>query len=142
MIGLIVTGHGHFATGMEAGLHVIGGVPEHFRAVDFELSDSVEILENKLTKAMDDLADCDAILIMADLAGGSPFKSSVELGFPKGNVEVVAGTNMGMLLEINFQRAMSDDVHALAAQAVEVAKDSVRRFELQPIVQDIPTDGI
>ena len=40
MIGLIVTGHGHFATGMEAGLHVIGGVPEHFRAVDFELSDS------------------------------------------------------------------------------------------------------
>mgnify|MGYP002224546062 CR=1 FL=1 len=37
--------------------------------------------------------------MLSDLAGGSPFKTAVEIGFPRGNVEVVAGTNLGMLVE-------------------------------------------
>lgn len=128
MIGLIVTGHGHFASGLTEALHVIAGETDHYFAVDFDLGESTETLTDNLGQAMDALADCESVLILSDLAGGSPFKISVELGFPRG-FEVVAGANLGMLVEINMVRQFMDDVHALARQAVTVGKDQVQAFE-------------
>ncbi len=142
MIGLIVTGHGHFASGLTTSLNLIAGEPKNYAAVDFEATDSTEDLAKKLTSAMDSLSDCDSILVLCDLAGGSPFKTAVEIGFPKGNVEVVAGTNLGMLVEINLTRTFSEDVKALAESAVSVGKDQVVRFELKKPVQEEVTDGI
>ena len=123
MIGLIVTGHGHFASGLTSSLKLIAGEPKDYVAVDFEEQDSVEDLATKLTAAMDSLKDCDAILVLSDLAGGSPFKTSVEVGFPRGNVEVVAGTNLGMLVEINLTRTFIENVKDLAESALNVGKD-------------------
>ena len=96
MIGLIVTGHGHFATGLTTSLNLIAGDAKEYVAVDFEATDSTDDLAKKLTDAMDSLKDCEGIIVLSDLAGGSPFKTAVEIGFPRGNVEVVAGTNLGM----------------------------------------------
>lgn len=123
-----MTGHGHFASGLTEALNVISGPAEHYFAVDFDLSDSTDDLARHLEAAMNDLADCESVLVLSDLAGGSPFKVSVELGFPKG-YEVVAGTNLGMLVEINMVRQFMDDVHELARQAVTVGKDQVQAFQ-------------
>ena len=133
MIGLIVTGHGHFATGLTTSLNLIAGDAKEYVAVDFEATDST-----------DDLAkDCEGIIVLSDLAGGSPFKTAVEIGFPRGNVEVVAGTNLGMLVEINLTRTFSEDVHALAESACNVGKDQVMRYVFQHIEQnDDFSDGI
>lgn len=145
MIGLIVTGHGHFASGMTEALNVIAGPAENYCAVDFNLSDSTDILAENLSKAMESLSACESVLILSDLAGGSPFKVSVELGFPRG-YEVVAGTNLGMLVEINMVRQFMDDVHELAKQAVTVGKDQVQAFEFKmpaaPVENDDFSDGI
>jgi PTS system N-acetylgalactosamine-specific IIA component len=144
MIGLIVTGHGHFASGLTEALNVIAGPAENYKAVDFNLTDSTDDLAANLTKAMDELSDCESILFLTDLAGGSPFKTSVELGFQKG-YEVVAGTNLGMLVEINMVRQFSDDIHALADQAVMVGREQVQKFTfVAPAVQedDDFSDGI
>lgn len=127
MIGLIVTGHGRFASGLSEALYVIAGPTENYFAVDFELDESTESLTARLQEAMDALSGCESILILSDLAGGSPFKISVELGFPKG-FEVVAGANLGMLVEMNMVRQFMDDVHELARQAVTVGKDQVQAF--------------
>lgn len=59
----------------------------------------------------------------------------MELGFPRG-YEVVAGTNLGMLVEINMVRQFMDDVHALAKQAVTVGRDQVQAFEFRPPVKN------
>ena len=100
-------------------------------------------LAKKLTDAMDSLKDCEGIIVLSDLAGGSPFKTAVEIGFPRGNVEVVAGTNLGMLVEINLTRTFSEDVHALAESACNVGKDQVMRYVFQHIEQnDDFSDGI
>lgn len=130
MIGLIVTGHGHFASGLTEALNVIAGPANNYCAVDFNLTDSTDDLIRHLEEAMDSLSDCESVLVLSDLAGGSPFKASVELGFPRG-YEVVAGTNLGMLVEINMVREFMDDVHALAKQAVTVGKDQVQAFEMK-----------
>lgn len=144
MIGLIVTGHGHFASGLTEALNVIAGPAENYYAVDFNMQDSTDDLAAHLQDAMDNLKDCESVLILSDLAGGSPFKVAVELGFPKG-YEVVAGTNLGMLIEINMVRQFMDDVHALAQQAITVGKDQVQLYEFKMPVQpenDDFSDGI
>lgn len=143
MIGLLVTGHGHFATGLTSSLNLIAGEAENYEAVDFVQEDSVEDLAKKLNAAYDRLfTTCDAVLVLSDLAGGSPFKTAVENGFPRGNVEVVAGTNLGMLIEMNFMRAFADDVTTLAENAVNTGKTATIRYEFKPVENVEPTDGI
>jgi PTS system N-acetylgalactosamine-specific IIA component len=130
MIGLIVTGHGKFGSGMAAALDVIAGLPENFAAVDFGMSDSSEELTEKLEAVIDSMQNTDGILILADLAGGTPFKTAVEVGFPRG-IEVVAGTNLGMLLEVNSMRSFETDAKALAKSAVEAGKSTIVHFEFK-----------
>mgnify|MGYP000562147186 CR=1 FL=1 len=60
MIGLIVTGHGNFASGLTSSLKLIAGEPKNYVAVDFLESYSVDDLERELTKALDELKDCEA----------------------------------------------------------------------------------
>lgn len=134
MIGLIITGHGRFASGLSEALRAIAGPTQYYCAVDFDMLETLEELTAHLEEAMDSLKECESILILCDLAGGAPFKVSVELGYPRG-YEVVAGTNLGMLVEINMGRQFMDDVHALALQAVTVGKDQIQAFEYKaPVV--------
>ena len=71
MIGLIVTGHGHFATGLKSALALLGGEPSDFVAVDFPDGDTTEDLAAKLTAALEELAGCEGVLVCCDLLGGS-----------------------------------------------------------------------
>ena len=73
MTGMIVTGHGSFATGITSGLRLLAGEPAYYEMVDFLPEDSVEVLAGKLKGAADRLADCQDIIIYADLTGGPPF---------------------------------------------------------------------
>ena len=136
MIGLIVTGHGNFATGLTSSLKLIAGDPQNYVAVDFPQEYSVEDLERELTKALDSLKDCDGILV------GSPFKTAVMVGYPRGNVEVLAGTNLPMLIEVNMGRSFIEDLGALTEMAMNTGKDQVVRYEFKPVVQEESSDGI
>lgn len=142
MIGLVVTGHGNFATGLTSSLKLIAGEPKNYVAVDFLESYSVEDLERELNKAFDELKDCEGILVLSDLGGGSPFKTAVTIGFPKGNIEVVAGTNLPMLIEVNMGRQFVEDLGMLTEMAINTGKDQVVRYEFKPVEQEIPEDGI
>lgn len=144
MIGLIVTGHGNFGSGLTSSLKLIGGDQEDYKYVDFIQEYSVEDLNRELTKAMDELKACEGILVLSDLAGGSPFKTAVEVGFPRGNVEVIGGTNLPMLIEISMTRKFMSDmsVKDLANAALSTGKDQIVRYEFKPVVQEISDDGI
>ena len=51
MIGLIVTGHGHFATGLTSSIDLIAGPQDNYVAVDFD-GEGTEKLENDLKSIM------------------------------------------------------------------------------------------
>lgn len=142
MIGLLVTGHGNFGSGLTSSLNLIAGEQEHYQFVDF--TKEVDELREDLTNAMEALKDCEGILVLSDLVGGSPFKTAVEVGFPRGNVEVVGGTNLPMLVEISMTRKFMSDmsVKELADAAVNTGKDQIVRYEFKPIEQVISDDGI
>ena len=103
MIGVIVTGHGNFATGLTSSVKLIAGSPENYVPVDFTQDKSTDDLERELREAIDLLkASCSGILIFTDLVGGSPFKVSAELSVELKDsvpIAVLSGTNLGMLVE-------------------------------------------
>lgn len=142
MIGLIVTGHGNFGSGFTSSLNLIAGEQESYKYVDFVQEYTVDDLSRELTKAMDELKDCEGILVLSDLPGGSPFKTAVEVGFPRGNVVVLGGTNLPMLVEVSMARKFIEDLESLANMAINTGKDQVVRYEFKPVEQETPEDGI
>lgn len=130
MIGMIVTGHGFFATGITSALKLLVGEPEQYEAVDFEPEDSIDMLTEKLKAAVDRLKDCEGILLLTDLRGGSPYNVASRLCMAeKEGLEVVAGTNLPMLIEVYMSRGMVPDADALAGMALEAGSSQVVRFE-------------
>ena len=144
MVGILVTGHGNFATGLTSSVNLIAGMPQKYEAVDFLESYGVEQLAEKLSEAMDRLSDCEGILVFSDLAGGSPFKTAVEVGMTKSNrVEVLAGTNLGMIIELSMARGFIEDMDTLVNMALETGKSQVVHFQFaQPVEQNEDEDGI
>ena len=142
MIGIILTGHGNFATGLNSALELIAGKQENIEVVDFGKEDSVAVLEVNLSAALNRLKSCDKIAFLTDLAGGFPFKNSVMLSlkYEKGKSFVISGTNLGMLLEI----LMSEDnytIDELKQLAVEAGTSSIKIYE-EKVRKTENTEGI
>ena len=132
MLGLLVTGHGHFATGLNSSLELIAGAQPNVALVDFEADHSIETLKENLTNALDSLKEYDGVLVLSDLPGGSPFKTAVELKFerPDQAIEVIAGTNLPLLIASSTMTAVFDSPLDLAEAMIPEGKDSIFRFEL------------
>ena len=138
MLGLLVTGHGHFATGLNSSLELIAGAQPNVALVDFEADHSVETLKENLTKALDSLKEYDGVLVLSDLPGGSPFKTAVELKFerPDQAIEVIAGTNLPLLIASSTMTAVFESPLDLAEAMIPEGKDSIIRFELAARVEE------
>lgn len=130
MIGLLITGHGNFATGITTSVNLIAGKQSCYETVDFLTSYSIVDLENELTKAMDNLKDCEGIIVMSDLGGGSPFKSSATIGRNYKDVRVIGGANLPMVLETVIARSLENDIDALADVAVNAGKAQIMSFKV------------
>lgn len=132
MLGLLVTGHGRFATGLNSSLELIAGAQADIAFVDFEADHSVETLKENLTKALDSLKGYDGVLVLSDLPGGSPFKTAVELKFerPDQPIEVVSGTNLPLLIASATMTAAFKNPLDLADAMIPEGKDAMIRFEL------------
>lgn len=130
MIGLIISGHGNFATGLHSSLKLIAGEPINVEYIDFEETDSIETLKEKYYTSLKALDNCDSILALTDLAGGSPFKTLVEVKTEiEKPMEVIGGTNLPMALEISMTKDILDDLSSLSESALEIGKSGVVKFE-------------
>lgn len=130
MIGIILTGHGNFATGLTSSIKLIAGQQEKFEVVDFLENYSTDDLKNELSKAIENLKDCEAIMIFSDLVGGSPFKIAVEISMNYDKIiKVIAGTNIGMLLEVSLSRNFETNIDNLVNSAINTGKEQVMKYE-------------
>ncbi len=129
MIGLIVTGHGNFATGITSSFRLIAGDVPDYEAVDFLPEDSIEMLTEKLSNAAARLDGCESILVLTDLAGGSPYNVASKMRMErKDTMEVIAGINLAALIEAGMARESAADAGELARDVEETAKEQVIRF--------------
>ena len=118
MIGCVLTGHGTFANGLSDAFTMIAGEQESFVPVPF-IEAGAAIYPETLAATISDLLDeTDGILIFCDLLGGTPFNQSMIIAQNYDNVEVVAGTNLPMLLETIGSRLPETTLDELIKTAV------------------------
>lgn len=142
MIGLLVTGHANFGSGMTSSVDLIAGEQEAYQYVDFLPTYSTEDLTREMGKALEALKECEGIIIFTDLMGGTPFNVAAQLGHDKENIRIVAGTNLPMLVEIAMSRKFMDDLDGLVDSILETGKEQIVKYEFRQVVQEESEDGI
>ncbi|MDO4595110.1 MAG: PTS fructose transporter subunit IIBC [Tissierellia bacterium] len=142
MIGVILTAHGNYASGVYSGLELITGGSENVRVLDFT-EDSTPTYEDELKKLIDQtLEEYDQLVIATDLAGGTPFNKSVMLSQSKNNVTVCAGLNFQLAYELAFS---TEDLDNSVENAMNSAKEGIVKFEnpeQKEDEEDLFEDGI
>lgn len=105
MTGVIVTGHGNYASGMLSAVRLLTGESERLRAVDFLPKESEDTLKQHLEEALSHMRELDHIYILCDILGGSPFKMSCILGRDRPHIHILYGINLPVLLDISMDVA-------------------------------------
>lgn len=136
MIGIIVTGHGHFAKGMGSALSLIAGDQSNYKEVTFEDGKTPEILAEELQAAITELNTDQGVLIFSDLKGGTPYKESVVLSMSNENVHVFGGTNIAMLLEASLMRLAEPEIAQFAKDLHATGLNQVDLFDPASLVRE------
>lgn len=144
MIGIIVSGHLNFATGMQSAAKAITGEQEQFVFIDFLESMSTSELEAEMRKAVADVDTGDGVLFLTDLVGGSPCNRAMSIMLDTPNVELLAGVNLAMIANAAFERD-GCSLEELTEALIEIGSATMKnmRAELKAITaQSDDDDGL
>ena len=136
MIGIIVTGHGSFASGLESNLNLIVGNVDNIIAIDFEKEDSPDSLESKIDNAIKKLSNCSGIIIFTDLLNGTPFNVAVKKVMSNHKTRLVYGINAAMLLELSTKISFSDSLDDMVSEAIETGKQQIGLFTVKKSIEE------
>lgn len=103
--GLLVVTHGRAGIEMIKTCEMIMGHQENIEALSFLVNDSLDSLSNKFQAALDCLKECEEILCLVDLQGGSPF--NVALTLQDRFKDIIFGVNIPLLLDLSMR--LGDD---------------------------------
>ncbi len=131
MIGIVVCGHGHFASGITSTLNLIAGKQENYAFVDFVEGMSADELSEKLGQAVGSLADKSQVIIFADILGGAPFRAGSLMATNMENIEVVCGVNAQMLIEACLEREDYDKAFHLAEDIIVSGREGISSLFLE-----------
>lgn len=128
MIGIMVVGHGHFATGITSAAELIVGRQENYAAVDFPDGDTKTELEEHIREGLESLKDMDHILVFCDLLSGSPFNTVIMEAMKDERLTVYYGVNLGMLVEtlVNLETGMS--LEEIKGRVLECGREQLGVF--------------
>jgi len=120
--GVLVVTHGEFGQALLDAAQMILGPQTGVRTVSVLVSRGVDEIIEDLKAALAQLETGQGVLVLTDLFGGTPTTLSLSLR-KVGNIEVVAGVNLPMLIKVLQGRrgALAD----LAAQAKEAGQQGI-----------------
>lgn len=136
MIGIIVVGHNEFAHGISSTVEMVAGKQEHYEALTFLEGCSPEALMETIHESVTRLNSGSGVLVFTDLKGGTPHQKAIQASLSHEGVEVLSGTNVGMVLEASIVRTMVDDVKELATKLVQTGLDQISHFDVSSLNRD------
>lgn len=136
MFGIIISGHGHYASGVYSSMELILGEQNNVSIVDFPQTDTKTELENNIQNAIKQFENEEHILICCDLLSGSPFNVSIMEAMKDSRIKVLYGVNIGMLLEILVNRNMGQSFEQICSNIVETGKSQIGFFDCSLVDDD------
>lgn len=126
MIGIVLSGHGEFASGLNSSIQLIAGKQEGFQVVNFSEEMSSDDLQEALKTAVESVEQGQGTVIFTDIPGGTPFNQSVILSIKKVKLKVVSGTNLPALLDGSFSRELV--LEEFVSKVLASGKDGLQEF--------------
>lgn len=124
MIGLVIVAHGGFAQELLAAAeHVVGPLPA-VAAIGLGPKDDLAARRAEIEQAVADVDRGDGVVILTDLFGGTPSNLAIATMARFGQVDVVTGANLPMMMRLAKARAMG------RREAVAAAVEAGRRYIL------------
>jgi mannose/fructose/sorbose-specific phosphotransferase system IIA component len=124
MIGIIIVSHGYTAKELLHSAEMIIGRQDKVRVVSLTEGMSPEALIELTVDAIKELSDNNGILILTDLYGGSTTNFIASALLKRGNVEIVSGVNLPMLLSVLSERSELS-LKELSQKAVVDGKEGI-----------------
>lgn len=131
---LVITGHGHYASGVKSALELIIGPKDNVLVFDFLKEES----EEQFSLKFKDLDKNNNYLFACDLMGGTPYKVVSRLDL---NKEILIGTNLGGLLDTAL-KIDKLSLNELADNLKQTSLKSVVNIKELKVVEKEVTDGI
>src|SRR5438105_7760200 len=127
LVPVLLVGHGPLATGLRGAIEMIAGPQEALEVVQLRPEDDVERVSKRLENALKKLhvTEGGEAGIFADLFGAAPANAAASLLRHRPNIEIVAGMNLPMLLEVLLGR-QGVSARDLAQSAVVAGRESIR----------------
>ena len=122
--GVLIVAHGYLAEGLLEAASMIVGKTENTKAVCFDSTQGVEGLEKAVQAALDQFTNCDGVLCLVDIPGGSPARVVAAQSFKHKGIEIISGVSLPMLIEALFARE-DQSLKELAQTAVQAGVDGV-----------------
>jgi mannose/fructose-specific phosphotransferase system component IIA len=109
--GVVLVSHGAFAEGLLDGLEMLMGPQAGVETVSLEYGMGQEEMLGEIERCLNRLKGYPRVLIVADLAGGTPANVSSGLAARNPACQLVSGTNLAFLCEVMTVRDL--DVQTL-----------------------------
>lgn len=117
MKGIVLLSHGPLAKGMyETTKWFMGDEIPQYTYVCLNAGESPEDYDGRILKAIEEVDEGEGVVLFADLLGGTPCNRAA-IAVARGNVDLIAGMNLSMVLQLLGNR-LSDEYDMAALEEV------------------------
>jgi len=120
MIGLVLVTHGRLAEEFRVAMEHVVGPQQAIETICIGPEDDMETRRADIAAAVDKVNDGSGVILLTDLFGGTPSNLAISL-LKAGEIEVIAGVNLPMLIRLESARK-SMGVRAAVAAAREAGQ--------------------
>lgn len=114
MIGLVLVTHGFLAKEFVIAMEHVVGPQKCVETVCIGPEDDMEVRRADIAAAVERVNDGSGVILLTDLFGGTPSNLAISL-LKAGEIEVIAGINLPMLIRLESARKTMTVQNAVAA---------------------------
>ena len=122
MIGLVLVTHGRLAIELVSALEHVVGPQENVATVCIGPDDDMEQRRSEIVTKAAEVEAGTGVIVLTDMFGGTPSNLAISI-MDKGNIEVIAGVNLPMLIKLGSIRA-----DTTLPEAAREAQDTGRKY--------------
>ena len=120
MIGMVLVTHGRLAAEFVAALEHVVGKQERIAAVCIGPEDDMEARRREIIDRIAEVDGGQGVVLLTDMFGGTPSNLAISV-LDRGNIEVIAGVHLPMLIKLATVRA-SETLPRAVASAQEAGR--------------------